>query len=288
MAAFCAAAPPSAASEVLDWCGGKGHLGRSLAALRGLPLTVLERDPTLASAAQDLARRAGVELRFACGDALDPEARRHLRPETLAVALHACGGLSNALIAGLAQRPVAAVALAPCCFHLLHPGDSGFRPLSRRGGELPLDHATLRLATVEEVVASGRVRAARRREDALRLGLDLLLREAGSTAYTPLGTLGAEVLALPFDAFCHRVAAERSLRLPSRWSPAAALRAGEQRARQARALSLVRAAFRRPLELWLALDRALALAEQGYAVELGRFCARSVTPRNLLIRGVGA
>jgi hypothetical protein len=47
----------------------------------------------------------------------------------------------------------------------------------------------------------------------------------------------------------------------------------------------VRFLFRRPLEIWLALDRALLLQEQGYAVQLGTFCAPHVTPRNLLIQG---
>jgi hypothetical protein len=41
--------------------------------------------------------------------------------------------------------------------------------------------------------------------------------------------------------------------------------------------------FRRPLELWLNLDRALFLAEQGYFVRLGTFCDTSLTPRNLLL-----
>ena len=49
------------------------------------------------------------------------------------------------------------------------------------------------------------------------------------------------------------------------------------------ALDLVRHQFRRLLELWLVLDRALYLAEQGYRVEVGEFCSRELSPRNLLI-----
>ncbi len=50
-----------------------------------------------------------------------------------------------------------------------------------------------------------------------------------------------------------------------------------------RNLELVRGLFRRPLELWLLLDRALFLEEQGYQVRLGTFCAHELTPRNLLL-----
>jgi len=53
--------------------------------------------------------------------------------------------------------------------------------------------------------------------------------------------------------------------------------------REVSALDLVRFLFRRPLEIWLALDRALFLQEQGYQVELGTFCPRHATPRNILI-----
>ena len=50
-----------------------------------------------------------------------------------------------------------------------------------------------------------------------------------------------------------------------------------------RNLELVRGLFRRPLELWLVLDRALFLSERGYEVQLGEFCDSHLTPRNLLL-----
>ena len=53
-------------------------------------------------------------------------------------------------------------------------------------------------------------------------------------------------------------------------------------------MELVRHLFRRPLEIWLLLDRALFLEEQGYRVEVGTFCPKPTTPRNLLIRAVRA
>ena len=39
----------------------------------------------------------------------------------------------------------------------------------------------------------------------------------------------------------------------------------------------------RTLELWLLLDRALYLQEQGYHVKLGTFCDYQLSPRNLLL-----
>jgi hypothetical protein len=64
------------------------------------------------------------------------------------------------------------------------------------------------------------------------------------------------------------------------------LEAGAARLERVRRYELVRHLFRRPLELWLVLDYAIFLEEQGYQVRLGQFCARSLTPRNLMIDAV--
>jgi hypothetical protein len=61
------------------------------------------------------------------------------------------------------------------------------------------------------------------------------------------------------------------------------LAVGRRRFRQVRRHELLRHLFRRPLELWLVLDYAVFLEEQGYRVRLGTFCERTLTPRNLLL-----
>lgn len=59
--------------------------------------------------------------------------------------------------------------------------------------------------------------------------------------------------------------------------------AGWQRLAEVRNLELLRGLFRRPLELWLNLDRALFLVEHGYIVRMGTFCEAPLTPRNLML-----
>ena len=80
-----------------------------------------------------------------------------------------------------------------------------------------------------------------------------------------------------------RVQAERAGHELPGFDPAQAEATGWARARHVRALGLVRALYPRSLEIYLALDRAVALEEQGREVQLGLFCASEVTPRNLLI-----
>ena len=87
-----------------------------------------------------------------------------------------------------------------------------------------------------------------------------------------------------FAAFCADMAAHHGLPLPRHVDFAHWEQAGAASHARMRRLQLPRHACRRPLEILLAADRALWLAEQGYEVQLRAFCPRMLTPRNLLIQ----
>ena len=86
-----------------------------------------------------------------------------------------------------------------------------------------------------------------------------------------------------FEAFCLWANKEKNLELGSinfeYWN-----RRGEERFWQMERLSLIQQVFQRPLELWLVLDRALYLEENGYSVSVNEFCPEEDTPRNILIQ----
>jgi len=286
--AFCGAVLPwlpDGLRGVVEWCAGKGHLGRLVASHTGLPVVSLEKAAGLCATGNELAVAAGVHQHLAVTDVLSPPAWEHLQAGTVVLALHACGILTSTLVREALRRGVRALALAPCCHHYLNRTER-YAPLSQAGrtADLPLTSQDLRLAILDEVVASDSTRSGRRREEAFRLGFDLLVRQAsGRDAYESPGHLPGALFRLPFGQFCQEVAALRELPLPAHWDAAAAEAAGWERVRATRALSTLRAQFRRPLEVWVELDRALYLQEAGYAVTLGTFCGRHVTPRNILI-----
>ncbi len=277
------------AAPIVDWCAGKGHVSRLLALAADREVVAVERQGALCDAGAALAARVDAPVRFVTADVLgDAAASAALRPDVAVVALHACGDLSADLVRrGAAVR---ALLVVPCCYHRVGPESAvTYQPLSdaAQACELPLPRAALRLPTADDVAARPALRGARRRDMAFRLGLDLLVREAsGEDAYRPLGRLPARVRRLPFEAFCREAARRLEIELPARWDPAIVERAGRERALVARQLGVVRARFRRPLELWLVLDRAMALAEAGRTVTVERFCPRAITPRNLLITAV--
>lgn len=276
---------PRVQSPLLEWCAGKGHLGRLLAQVRDQPVTGLEIDPALCQAGEALAIRSASQARLLPQDVLAPEASKHLGPETHAVALHACGDLHGRLLELAPARSVQALSISPCCYH--RTSADRYVPFSRSCSHsaLTLSRQDLALAVQETVTAGRRVRTLRDIEIAWRLGFDELQREVrGEDRYLPVPSVAKAVLGGDFAGFCGWAAAAKGVELPRDLNFERFEQAGYERARRTRRIELVIQLFRRPLETWLVLDRALYLEEQGYAVEVGTFCPRHLTPRNLMIR----
>lgn len=276
---------PASDLPVLEWCSGKAHLGRTLAREQGRRVEALEWNTALVEDGNRLSRREQLPVRVFCVDVLDKAALDFVRAEQEVIALHACGELHLQLLRGCGERHPRALALVPCCYHLI-PSES-YRPLSNevRARGLLLSRDDLRTAMQESVTAPERERQRRRRLQAWRLGFDLLQREwRGIDEYLPTPSLPLTALHEGFAAFCARMAGHVGIEAPARVDYARYEALGEARVHEVAALDLVRLLFRRPLELWLVLDRALFLVERNYTVELGVFCERSLTPRNLLIR----
>jgi len=221
-------------------------------------------------------------------DVLTPGVARWLQRGVHVSALHACGALHQHLLEKVVQTGCA-VTLAPCCYQRIPAAD--YRPMSRLGRDLAQAHGLhlnredLALAVQETITAPHSDRIARARGNAWRLGFDLLQRKIrGIDDYLRLPSLSHGRRPSSFEAFCHWAAAQKGLTLPAQCDWHALERGGWRRYAEVSRLELVRHLFRRPLEVWLVLDRALFLEEAGFRVELGTFCARDVTPRNLLLR----
>jgi len=266
----------------VDWCAGKGHLGRTIASLWSCAGTALEIDPVLVRAGEALAARERASLDFRSVDVLDPALDTSIVRDRTLVALHACGDLGDRALQVATSASARGFAWAPCCFHR---GREGFTPWSVEGQVLgQLTKEELRLPTTDETVTSPRSRWQRRTAMAYRLGLDELRAQAtGQHAYVSVASVPHSWLSDGFETFCRRMAQQFSVPLPTAPDWDGAERIGRERTARARRLGLVRAAFRRPLEVWLALDRAVWLADQGLEVAVGTFCERPVTPRNVLV-----
>lgn len=284
--AFTAALTPLE-HPTLDWCCGKGHLSRTLAPFCPGEMQGFEWNPELVQDGNRLAQQFGDPLSIRCQDVMAEDlvfpSRHH------GVALHACGDLHRQLLKRGSGNGLPRLSISPCCYHLTDA--EIYRPLSKRAAGshnvLQPSRNELRLAVQETVTAPARVREQTRLVSQWRLGFDGLQRYLrGQDDYLPVPSHPARLLNGGFPAFCHWAAAKKHLELPDPVDFDFWLSFGERRLEEVRRHELVRHLFRRPLELWMVLDYAIFLEEQGYRVRLGQFCDRALTPRNLLLDAV--
>lgn len=267
----------------LDWCAGKGHLGRYLAK-DAAALTCVERDPALVLDGQQLSDKLHICASHIQLDVMHQQATQLLTAAHTPVALHACGDLHVRLMHLASAAGCRQLAIAPCCYNRIH--DTRYRPLSSAAcsSTLQLDKQDLRLLQCETVTAGLRIRRQRDQSMAWRLGFDLLQRELrGIDEYLPTPPLANVWLHKPYAQYCAELARLKHLVIAPDQDWGRLEASGWQRLACVRNLELLRNLFRRPLEVWLMLDRALFLQEQGYIVRLGSFCEPELTPRNLLL-----
>ncbi|WP_066443827.1 methyltransferase [Halomonas chromatireducens] len=274
--------------SLVEWCAGKGHLARTLARRHAVDVTALEWQGALCDEGRQLAQRQGVAVDMRQQDVMASQLEQALSSQTHIAALHACGDLHVRLLQ-LAAETGSSVTLAPCCYQRTR--DEVYRPLSRRAKalieahDLLLSREDLAMSVQETVTAPGGVQRSRERANAWRLGFDEWQRQVrGIDAYLPVPSLAYGRMPDNFADFCRWAAQQKGLSHATDVDWASFEAAGWRRQCRVKRLELVRHLFRRPLEVWLALDRMTLLTESGFDAELGIFCDRELTPRNLLLR----
>lgn len=267
----------------LDWCAGKGHLGRRVAH-DGTQLTCWEYDAALVSDGQRLSNRLHLNAHHQQQDVLAENTITQLNAVHTPIALHACGDLHIRLLKLATQQGCRQLAIAPCCYNRIQSTDYQALSQTARHSQLRLSREDLRLPLAETVTAGSRARRQRDHSMARRLAFDILQRELRSVdEYLPTPSLPSDWLKKPFSEYCRDLASLKGLSTPQEYNWAQLEAFGWERLAIVRNLERVRGLFRRPMELWLVLDRALFLQEQGYRVQLGTFCSYQLTPRNLLL-----
>lgn len=265
---------------LLEWCGGKGHLGRLLAACWNTPTTTLERDAALCAQGTHLAAHGRVTQRFLLADALSGPALEAARGHHV-VALHACGELHRVLLRQAALLPIPALDIVPCCYH--HLSATTYVSFCTEN-KLTLSRDDLRLAVTDTATSGQRVIRRRDQDMAWKLGFNLLRTElSGAQDYQPILPVPPRWLEYGFENYCHRLAKREGVTLPARIDWTNIERAAWKRQAQVMRLSLVRHGFRRAVEMWLAIDMACHLAGHGFEVQISTFCDWRTTPRNILL-----
>ncbi|MGI9894079.1 methyltransferase [Vibrio natriegens] len=270
--------------EWLEWCSGKGYLGRILTTQTDQPVTSFEYQQSLCDSGQSAANEHQWKMTFIQGDAFDAKAKAVFKPTQHAVALHACGDLHIRLLQYGCEAGVSAMTISPCCYHLIQ-GEM-YQPLSEiaQHSTLVLSKQELRIPLQQTVTGGERVRRHRQQEMIFRLGFDLITRQLlGIEEYQPVPSIRKSQLSEGFEALCLWAAEQKAIDISQSIDFNKFETLAEQRFWHMERMSLVQLVFQRPLELWLALDKVLYLEQRGYRASLSEFCAKTVTPRNILI-----
>lgn len=275
----------SLTSPVIEWCAGKGHLGKLLAYQHSVQVHSLEWQQSLCDAGQQAANKLGLNQQFTKADVLKGEGRAALVKARSAVALHACGDLHTTLIEQGIAAQLTDFAIVPCCYHLTqHPY---YQPLSKAAqqAKTKLSQENLKLAVKEVVTAGQREQRLKELELSYRLGFDAWQRQVtGRNQYMNVPSCSKALLNDGFEAFCVWAAEQKGLSQHLTNHPVHEFTVvGNDRAKHVAKIEAVTQSFRRPLELWLVLDRALRLEEAGYQVRISEFCDKTLTPRNFMI-----
>ena len=273
-------------TPILEWCAGKGHLGRLIAHHRNIHVTSVEWQQTLCDKGLLLAQKHQVCQSFVQADVLANEQIKHVfNEEQHAIALHACGDLHKVLLMEGVKHNVSQFSIAPCCFHLIK--EKTYQPLSviAKASNLQLSRHDLNLSMQQSVVASNRDNKHRAIEVSWRLGFDVLQRSLrGCNEYLSLPTIKQSLLSGDFESFCRWACTIKGLVVPRDFDFEYVKKQGEKRYLLNKRIEVVTHCFRPLMERWLLLDRVMYLQDNGYDVELFNFCEKQKTPRNAMIQ----
>jgi len=275
---------------ILEWCAGKGHLGRLINFKNNNVVTAVEWNAELCKQGESLAERHAIPQKFYQANVLLNEADIYVKQQQHAVALHACGDLHRHLIKAVGHSETEKVTISPCCYHLTK--DQHYQPFSDHVQQssqllsvLILTKQDLKLAVSQQSTSGSRQTELNDQEVWWRLSFDCLQKTMGNTPqYMNVPSFPKTLLSQDFSAFVKWVMQRKNLSFQLPEDLSHFLVQGKQRFETLRRCELVSQFFRRPLELWLVYDRALRLQEMGYQVQISTFCKPQVSPRNLLIQ----
>ena len=275
---------------VLEWCAGKGHLGRLIYYKTKNQISAVEWNAELCNQGLALAEQQSISQPFFVANVLLGEGSQLLNKEQHVVALHACGDLHVHLINGVKKALTEKVTISPCCYHLTEYDNyqavsSYALQQSQLLSSITLSKQDLKLAVAQQSTSGERQTQLNDQEVWWRLSFDCLQKALLKTEdYLTVPSFPKTLLSNNFRGFVEWVKAYKQLNIELPVDLSVYLDQGRERFNRLRRCELVSQFFRDPLELWLVYDRALSLQEAGYQVKISRFCDVKITPRNLLIQ----
>ncbi len=276
--------------NLLEWCAGKGHLGRLVASQGAQSLISVEWQQALCEKNHSLNLRLDIDKNYCPSCVLERDVLSEKWTEEYplshyALALHACGDLHTHLVKLVAEKQTEGICLAPCCYNLIKK--EYYQPLSwqAKKSDLQLSRLDLSLPLRQLVTAGEREQREQKQERLWRIAFDCWQRNKRNIdQYMPLPTIPKKILKGSFSDFILWAATEKSIDVSSSVLVDETLMQAQKRLPVITQMEWVQFQFQRAIEVWLLLDQVLFLEANGYMCDLFEFCEKSLTPRNLMLR----
>jgi hypothetical protein len=275
-------------TEIIDLCGGKGLLSHCLQLSTGLPLTTVDKDPVLQSSGKDrwdkLECQKGT-LKYLEKDLFSTDLNFQFSRQCFMMGLHTCGALSWCQIEHSFNPMVKGGLNFGCCYHRLKDHPPILRSKSALNSRINLDKAALTLAsrgqyeTITDYKFTYKVKS-------YRYMLHLFLqRELNKVEFLPLGNSPKKLYDEPFHVYALEQlkrlrlssSMETQIRLEHFWKDDK----NQQEMRYMYLANRIRNFLARPVELFILLDRAFYLKENGFDVEVSKWFDPKISPRNI-------
>ena len=281
-------------SSVVDIGGGFGLLAQSLVNHYPLKVISLDMDQELQATgknrheknAKDKSNKVNYQLIKI--DEGNKEFQNLLRPQMMSVGLHTCGPLAIHQIKASQESGIKGILNFGCCYHKLAKGRN-WQNISRFAQSLasPIEQNVYSLT-----LASRAHRKMNKKDYDFKLRVKLyryaihflLIDEYGQDKLISLGNTAEKIYNESFAVYAQEQF--QRIKLHCHHSPEElnSYFANEKRIKLIHdmlAAGLIRNALGRLLEIYLLLDRAIYLEEQGYEAKLMECFDESISPRNI-------
>lgn len=275
-------------SEVIDFCGGAGYLGRSLAIYCDSKVRSVDIDEALQRRgeirARDLASKS-TNLSFTKLNVLDnlSSLTENFSKGTSTIGVHTCAHLSDAQIEASRQLDARWIFNVSCCYYKTDDTSYSFSSLSKQSG-FKLSKESLLLAarghdtSFESFEFSISVKK-------YRYLLHVYTKDILGLDFVAMGGLSHTDYEKPFYEYAkERLKTVLNLEIPeSELKDFSHNQTNLKKVQEMIACNTFRTIFSRLIEKYIALDRAVYLEELGYQVSLLEIFDRKISPRNLAI-----
>lgn len=281
-----------ALKQVVDIGGGIGLLAQTLSNQFQLNVSSVDMDPILQETGKERNRKNAKDpshlvqyhnLKVEEGGDFE----KLLSSESLSLGLHTCGGLALDIIRTSAKRRASGLINFGCCYHKLDntPGLQNISEFAHQHGRVWLNKFALTLSCRAHKKLSEKDYDLKQKVKFYRYAFHILLHDKyGIQEEIFLGNSHARLYKESFGTY----ALEQFSRIP------VPLKHSKEELedffndpelglliKKMIAAGTIRNALGRVLELYLLLDRAIYLEEQGYQVKLQTFFNEELSPRNI-------